>query len=86
MLRAKFQGQCGRCGTDIFTGEVIKRHENGWCHSNCVPGPGHDGSEYAAGRAQGAMESAERKIYGRQLADQFHMNDDLARYNAGEDY
>lgn len=44
-----------------------------------------DRREYEAGKAEGEMRRAERKIYGDELADAFHAQDDLNRYNRGED-
>ena len=42
-------------------------------------------AEYEAGKAEAEMRRAERRIYGDELAEQFHMQDDLNRYNRGED-
>ena len=42
--------------------------------------------EYQQGLAEGRRYSAERKIYGDALAEQFALQDELNRYNAGEDY
>lgn len=44
-----------------------------------------DRREYEAGKAEGELRRAERRIYGNDLADAFHAQDDLNRYNAGED-
>lgn len=44
-----------------------------------------DRREYEAGKAEGELRRAERKIYGNELADAFHAQDDLNRYNRGED-
>jgi hypothetical protein len=41
--------------------------------------------EYEAGKAEAEMRRAERRIYGDELAEQFHLQDDLNRYNRGED-
>jgi len=41
--------------------------------------------QYEAGKAEGELRRAERKIYGPELADAFHAQDDLNRYNRGED-
>lgn len=44
-----------------------------------------DRRDYEAGKAEGEMRRAERRIYGDELADQFHAQDDLNRYNRGDD-
>ena len=44
-----------------------------------------DRQEYEAGKAEAELRRAERKIYGDELADAFHAQDDLNRYNRGED-
>jgi hypothetical protein len=42
-------------------------------------------SEYQTGLAEGRRYSAERRIYGDALAEQFAMQDEMNRYNAGID-
>ena len=42
--------------------------------------------EYQQGKAEGERYSAERKIYGDRLADLFAAQDEMNRYNAGDDY
>ncbi len=42
-------------------------------------------AEYQAGKAEAELRRAERAIYGDELAEQFHAQDDLNRYNRGED-
>lgn len=44
-----------------------------------------DRQQYEAGKAEGELRRAERKIYGNELAEQFHAQDDLNRYNRGDD-
>jgi len=41
--------------------------------------------EYEAGKAQAEMRKAERQIYGPELAEQFHAQDDLNAFNRGEE-
>lgn len=44
-----------------------------------------DRRDYEAGKAQAEMRRAERKMYGSELADAFHAQDDLNAYNRGDD-
>lgn len=44
-----------------------------------------DRREYEAGKAEAEMRRAERKIYGDELAETFHLQDDLNAYNRGEE-
>ena len=79
-ITARFPGHCTGCGGDIKVGERIT-NQGGWRHANCTD------PEYAAGRAAGNLHSAEVKMYGRELADQFQAEDEFNRYwKYGEDY
>jgi hypothetical protein len=88
-MKAKYDGHCPKCGTDIEKGEEIARENDRWHHFGCtqngLPKHEYDSSEYAAGRAEAQMRSNERKAYGKGLADIFHAQDELNRYNAGYD-
>ena len=44
-----------------------------------------DRRAYEGGKAEAEMRRAERRIYGDDLAGQFHAQDDLNRYNRGDD-
>lgn len=44
-----------------------------------------DRRAYEDGKAEAEMRRAERQIYGDELAEQFHLQDDLNRYNRGDD-
>ena len=44
-----------------------------------------DERDYQQGRAEGELRRAERKIYGDELAEAFDVQDELNRYNRGED-
>ena len=78
---ARYPGRYEECGTDICVGEQIIRAGEGWIHTGCQD------SEYADGRAEGAMRLAERKMYGPALAERFHAEDDFNHYwKHGEDY
>jgi hypothetical protein len=41
--------------------------------------------DYEDGKAEANQRRAERLIYGDELAEQFHLQDDLNRFNRGED-
>lgn len=42
--------------------------------------------EYAQGVAEGERYSSDVKLYGRELAEEWEMEAEMARYNRGEDY
>jgi hypothetical protein len=44
-----------------------------------------DQRDYEAGKAEAELRRAERSTYGREVADAFHAQDDLNRFNRGED-
>lgn len=44
-----------------------------------------DRQEYEAGKAQAELRRAERKIYGDELAEAFHLQDDINAFNRGEE-
>jgi hypothetical protein len=44
-----------------------------------------DRREYEAGKAEAETRRAERKIYGDELAERFHAQDDLNAFNRGDD-
>lgn len=46
----------------------------------------HDNAEYEAGKADAERYMRDKKIYGEELAEQWEMDAELARYNRGEDY
>ncbi len=91
-MNARYAGKCRQCGTAIRVGEsILWARGEGVLHVGCDPGfvyeeTGETGSAYAQGRAEAQRYSDEVKIYGRELADQFEAQDELARYNRGEDY
>ena len=88
-MKARYDGWCPKCQTKIDKGEEIAREDDKWHHFGCtqngLPKHEYDSSEYAAGRGEAQMRSAERKVYGDALAEMFHAQDDLNRYNAGYD-
>ena len=43
-------------------------------------------AEYEKGKAEAERYLSDRKIYGAELADQWEMEAEMARYNRGEDY
>lgn len=43
-------------------------------------------AEYAQGLAEGERYMSDVKLYGRELAEEWEMDAELARYNRGEDY
>jgi hypothetical protein len=45
-----------------------------------------DNSQYAQGLADGRRFSEDRKVYGEALAERWAMEEELARWNRGEDY
>ncbi len=75
-------------------GDAIISMQQAWEEAArvCEPEPDYeaqqderDRREYEAGKAEGELRRAERKIYGDDLAEQFHAQDDLNRFNRGED-
>ena len=46
----------------------------------------YDNSEYAKGIADGERYHQDRVMFGDALADRWAMDEELARYNRGEDY
>ncbi len=87
-IRAKYEGSCRWCGTRVMAGEeVLWERGAGIGHVNCAPSddPAAD-SEYYAGRADGERYRIEREVYGPELADRFAMQDELNRWNWGDDY
>lgn len=81
-LTARYKGYCSACSGEIRPRDHIVHVRRGETyHEGC-----YDNPEYAAGRAEGERYMAEVKIYGRELAEEFAMTDELARFNAGEDY
>lgn len=44
-----------------------------------------DRRDYEAGKAEAELRRAERSIYGREVADAFHAQDDLNAYNRGDE-
>jgi len=87
-ITAKYDGECRWCGTPVRQGEgAWWQRGQGVGHINCRPsGDRRADNEYWAGRAEGQRYSDEVQIYGRELAEQFAVEDELARWNAGEDY
>ena len=85
---AKYPGACHECGTPIRTGQHIESvGRRKYRHVNCRPsGSKGADSEYRAGLQDGHRYSQEVKAYGRGLADRFAMDDELARFNRGDDY
>ena len=76
-----FVGEHDFC--DCPSGEVA-HHD--WCGEQGDFDADHtraDEADYQAGVARGKLHSAERKIYGSQLADEFAMMDELNDYNNG---
>jgi hypothetical protein len=43
-------------------------------------------AEYEAGLADGERYMSDVKLYGRELAEEWEMDAEMARYNRGEDY
>jgi hypothetical protein len=88
-MKAKYDGTCPKCQTSIEVGEDISKENGRWHHFGCtqngLPKHEYDSNEYAAGRAEAQMRKAERKVYGDALAEVFHAQDELNRYNAGYD-
>jgi hypothetical protein len=88
-MKAKYNGRCPKCQTEISKGEEIARENDKWHHQGCTQNGlekhEYNSSEYAAGRGEAQMRKAEREVYGKGLADIFHAQDDLNRYNAGYD-
>ena len=88
-MKATYDGRCPKCQTQICKGEDIARENGQWHHFGCtqngLPTHEYDSSEYAAGRAEAQMRKAEREVYGSALAEAFHAQDELNRYNAGYD-
>ncbi len=87
-ITTKYYAECRWCGTAIREGEEAWWERGGGVgHINCLPSddPAAD-AEYYAGRAEGALRSIERELYGPELAEEFAMADELAAWNRGDDY
>ena len=73
-----FVGERDFC--DCASGEIA---HSDWCEEESDAHARQEERDYQAGVARGNLHSAERKIYGSQLADEFAMMDELNDYNWG---
>jgi hypothetical protein len=97
-FEARYDGTCCHCDAPITVGQMIKMSGKQYRHVCCPPIQDDepemfedkqrriDNAEYAKGYAEGKQYSSDVKTYGRELADQWEMDAEMARYNRGEDY
>jgi hypothetical protein len=100
-FRAKFGNICAcGCGNSFEAGEMIRMIGPGKAifqnHSPLLAPDdpeariadrerAHANSEYAKGVTDGERYQNDKKIYGQALADSFAFQDEMNRYNRGED-
>ena len=91
-IKARYNGTCPACREPIHAGETVEWHRGGKarhprCTQRVAPAEDHDGTEaeYQKGLADGERYSSDRRIYGDVLAEQWALEDELARYNRGEE-
>lgn len=87
-MRARFAGTCKGCDCRIRKGELIQwSKKTGAYHFNCVPSSDSKAdAEYYAGRADGERYLTNKAVYGAELAEQWEMEEELARFNRGDDW
>ena len=75
-----------KCANEIIAGEIeAMLGDEGAVLSGRADQQRMD-AEYAQGYAEAKQYSSDVKAYGRELADQWEMEAEMARYNRGEDY
>jgi hypothetical protein len=84
-ITTKFEGKCVVCSAEIPIGSRavwIRRGEIAHipCHYH------RDDPEYLAGVADANRRKMEREVYGPALAEQFEIEDEMARWNRGEEW
>lgn len=86
-FKAKYRGSCRHCGTAIMIGQLIAGSGGSYSHKDCLPSGSRSADrQYWQGRGDGQRYSDDVKTYGSELANQFAMDDERARYNRGDDY
>lgn len=87
-FRAKYAGTCKHCKTPINVGQSISGgRSTGYWHASCAPSQdSRADQQYWRGRNEGHQYSQNVKTYGRELAEQWEMEAEMARYNRGEDW
>jgi hypothetical protein len=100
-ITVKFAGECRRCGTTIPKGTRARwaKGRGLWCLGGCDEDSADRAeadlarreqermdSEYAQGVADAERYLSDKRMYGEELAEQWEMEAELARYNRGEDY
>ena len=87
LITVRYAGQCRTCTRDIKVGEKAYWRGRGVLEcSGCFGGSPRENAEYALGIADGRRYSENRQLFGDQTADRIAMDEEMARYNAGEDY
>ena len=76
IIRARIEGEVTRAACDYDEGAVLSGRAD----------RARMDAEYAQGYAEGQRYSSDVKTYGRELADQWEMEAELARYNRGDDW
>jgi len=91
VIKVKYSGTCRRCGENILAGATANwvPGQGLWCYGGCASAShmqSRADREYAQGVAEGERYLSNKAIYGQELADQWEMEEELARYNRGDDY
>lgn len=102
LITLKYDGVCRKCGEEIPAGSKAHwaRGAGVWCQGGCDsadvnPDPeiaqahreqARMDSEYNAGVADANRYLDDKRFYGEELADQWEMDAELARFNRGDDY
>jgi len=86
-MQARYAGHCTLCGTPILAGADIGKHKRQWVHINCRPSDDSAADrEYWKGRGEADRYCQDVKFVGQELADQWEMEAQMARYNRGEEF
>lgn len=95
IITLKYPGKCRECGERMPRGTVARWHGRGdvTCNPMCNIDDDYvqreitrrENNEYAQGKAEAERYLSDVAIYGRELAEAWERDAELARFNRGEE-